>query len=138
MQPEIHREKPADPNSRCLTFVGRNGDGKAKERERQLLFSHAPDAPSMHTWWMSFAVFFPIIKPQLSVYGYYQFVMEKGMEGFHLGQKIDDKLGMPPSMMARLVFTVHMMHNTAWPTIKTCNIIILFTFCYCGGKGGGT
>lgn len=33
-----------------------------------------------------------------------QFVVEKGMEGFSLGQKIQDKLGMRASMTAELVF----------------------------------
>ena len=33
-----------------------------------------------------------------------QFVVEKGMEGFKLGQKIQDKLGMRASMTAELVF----------------------------------
>jgi isovaleryl-CoA dehydrogenase len=33
-----------------------------------------------------------------------QFVVEKGMEGFKLGQKIEDKLGMRASMTAELVF----------------------------------
>ena len=33
-----------------------------------------------------------------------QFVIEKGMEGFNLGQKIEDKLGMRASMTAELVF----------------------------------
>ena len=33
-----------------------------------------------------------------------QFVVEKGMEGFQLGQKIEDKLGMRASMTAELVF----------------------------------
>jgi len=33
-----------------------------------------------------------------------QFVVEKGMEGFTLGQKINDKLGMRASMTAELVF----------------------------------
>jgi len=33
-----------------------------------------------------------------------QFVVEKGMEGFALGQKIEDKLGMRASMTAELVF----------------------------------
>lgn len=32
------------------------------------------------------------------------FVVEKGMPGFHLGQKIEDKLGMRASMTAELVF----------------------------------
>ena len=33
-----------------------------------------------------------------------QFVVERGMEGFNLGQKIEDKLGMRASMTAELVF----------------------------------
>lgn len=33
-----------------------------------------------------------------------QFIVEKGMEGFRLGQKINDKLGMRASMTAELVF----------------------------------
>jgi isovaleryl-CoA dehydrogenase len=33
-----------------------------------------------------------------------QFIVEKGMEGFSLGQKIEDKLGMRASMTAELVF----------------------------------
>ena len=33
-----------------------------------------------------------------------QFIVEKGMEGFQLGQKIEDKLGMRASMTAELVF----------------------------------
>jgi alkylation response protein AidB-like acyl-CoA dehydrogenase len=32
------------------------------------------------------------------------FVVEKGMAGFKLGQKIEDKLGMRASMTAELVF----------------------------------
>ena len=37
--------------------------------------------------------------------GVSSFVVEKGMKGFELGQKIEDKCGMRASMTAELVFS---------------------------------
>lgn len=52
------------------------------------------------------------------------FVVEKGMAGFKLGQKIEDKLGMRASMTAELVFDdCKVQTNLIWFYIRRPSVL---------------
>jgi alkylation response protein AidB-like acyl-CoA dehydrogenase len=52
------------------------------------------------------------------------FIVEKGMPGFTLGQKIEDKCGMRASMTAELVFTDVKVSCISHPSFNICFFII--------------
>jgi len=71
-------------------------NGQCTGMAKAVAFLRGPQCPpSLHTRRVPSAVLFPNIKPQLCMarsVQYFHFVMEKDVEGFHLGEKIEDKL----------------------------------------------